>query len=1079
MERLSSIIITKILLPQKRDDLLRRQRLVDFIHEHIDRKLILISASAGYGKTALLIDYAHDTDLPVCWYSLDKADQDPRIFMEYLVASIRQRFPHFGQRTQALLQTGEGLTQEMETIVGVLVNEIYEAIPQYFVVVLDDYHFVDDSEAVNTLLDTLLHYLPENCHILLSSRTLPRITLTRLVAQQQVVGLGVSDLRFTAQEIQELMRQNYNLDLPDKQAEELALQSEGWIAGLLLTTHTLWRGLFKDIIRRQRPEGGVFDYLVTEVFAQQPERVQRFLLDSSILKQMNPALCNELLGIEDSRDTLELLERKNLFIMKLESEGEWYRYHHLFRDFLIDKLRRDERYRHAELHRRAARLFERQGAHQEGIDHYLEAEAYEEAVQAIEAVAEETFNAGLWRTLANWIDALPEVLLVARPSLITLRARIYTQVGELDKALELFDRAHREFARQGDRAGGADTLVWKSIALRIKGQHQEAIDCCQRALSTLDEKEVLITAQAHRNIGICYGMQGKFSQGIRELEIALELYERGGDLYNSASLYHDLGTAHALMGSLSSSLAYYQRAQQYWRRIGNPPALGNTLNSIGVLKYFQGEYEDALSTLEEALDKVREAGFLRVEATVLASLGDVYRDVENYERALEAYEGALGVAEQANEILITVYTLNAMGDTHRLMGNDVRARELISYALEEGQRHQLGYETGLCKTSLGILCYAQGDTQQALEHLTRAQEFFQRCGAKRELARAHLHLAQTFFLRQEFPEALQHLETVLELTSQLGYDQFLVVEGRRTLPLLKYATSQDARMARGGYLARVMARIEEHEARMAERAMPEGAPEVAPVTPPVLEVYAFGQARVLHNSRLVSKSEWDSIRTKELFFYFLAHPQGLRKEQVMETFWGEAPPPKANSSFHSTNYRLRHALFHECVVKEDGLYRFNRRVPYWYDVEEFERLIKEAEGLDSDSEEAAERYRQAIALYRGDYLEEFYSDWCLLKREALREKYFAALMRLAAFKARRGEFGESIELYKKILARDDYREEAHREVMRCLALAGDRAAAIKYYQRLVQFLADELDAPPMPETVAVYEAIRRGDITTG
>jgi LuxR family maltose regulon positive regulatory protein len=1073
MEFPSPVIITKVLLPGKRRDLLRRQRLVDFIHGHIERKLIIVSAPAGYGKTSLLIDYAHDTDFPVCWYSLGESDQDPGIFLEYLVASIRKRFPNFGRRVEALLRGRENFPQEMEAIVGVLVNELYETIPEYFVVVLDDYHFVDESEFVNTFMDTLLYYLPENCHILLASRTLPRLTLTRLVAKQQVAGLGVNDLRFNAGELQALMRQNHNLDLPDSEAEELAAQFEGWITGIQLTTHTMWRGLFEGLIRARRAEVQVFDYLTTEVFAQQSEEVRQFLLASSILERMNPALCNELLGISNSQEILDFLENRNLFIVHLEGDGPWYRYHHLFQEFLEGKLRNEGPDRYTGLHEKAAHIFEVRGSPQEAIDHYLKAEAHGEAAQLIEEVAEETFKAGRWRTLAGWIDALPEDMCMAKPQLLLSRASIYREVGELDKAIELFDQAELQFAAGEERSGIAKAQVLKSIALRFKGDHQEAIRICGEVLSTLDERDVSIIAQARKNIGICYGMRGELPGAIEALKGALQLYEQVGDLYNVAHLHHDLGTAYILMGNTRNSLGHYQRALQYWRRLSNPAALGNALNSIGVLRYYQGNYEEALKTLEEALDKAQSIGYLRVEATILASLGDVYRDLGEHERALEVYEEAFSIAEQVNETLIVVQALDALGNIHRLLGDSGKAEELITRALEEGQDHQLGYGMGLCQTSLGILCYERGDVQQALEHLTQARELFERCEAKRELARAHLHLAQTFYLGEDSQEALQHLEAALELTSQLGYDQFLVVEGQRALPLLKYAVAQGVE---NEVLTQVLERINKHISRIATGRAPKSAPEVLPAAVPTLKIYALGPAKVEYNSCVITKTQWDSALTKELFFYFVAHPQGLRKEQVMGVFWADSSQDNANSSFHSTNYRLRRALFHECVIHEDGLYYFNRQVPYWYDVEEFESLIKKAEKLQGDSEERAEYYHKAIELYRGDYLEEVYHDWCMLRREELREKYFSALTELAAFEVSQERVEEAIELYKKILARDDYREEVHREVMRCYALAGDRAMAIRYYKHLVKFLQEELEVPPMPETEEVYQAIVRGEI---
>jgi ATP/maltotriose-dependent transcriptional regulator MalT len=254
-------LVTKIVVPTRRRDLLRRQRLLDFLHEYGDRKLILVSASAGYGKTSLLVDYARDTDLPVCWYALDAGDADPFVFLEYLVASLQRRFPAFGGRTTALLRQPEQ-AQNLDACAGALVTDIHEGIDSFFTLVLDDFHLVESAGPVNELIDRLLYYLPENAHLILCGRTIPaNLTLTRLTARQEVAGLGASDLRFTAEEIRALIHHNHGLEITPAVAEQLAEQSEGWIAGIVLTTPTLWRGLFQEWVKGFGPGSQLFDYL--------------------------------------------------------------------------------------------------------------------------------------------------------------------------------------------------------------------------------------------------------------------------------------------------------------------------------------------------------------------------------------------------------------------------------------------------------------------------------------------------------------------------------------------------------------------------------------------------------------------------------------------------------------------------------------------------------------------------------------------------------------------------------------------------------------------------------------------------
>ncbi len=461
--------ITKLIVPKRTGQVLHRQRLLDFLHEYLDRKLLLVSASAGYGKTTLLVDFAHDTEFPTCWYTLDTADRDPRVFLGYLLASLQRRFPNFGGRTGALLQD-PAQARDLDTIVGALVTEIQEEIAQYFVLVLDDYHLVDTSEPVNRLLDNLLNYLPENAHIVLASRTLPtQLTLTRLAARLQVAGLGVNDLRFHADEIRALMQQNYRLDITEAVAHRLAEQSEGWIAGIVLTTPLLWQGLFEDWVKASGPGNQLFEYLATEVLAQQPEPLQGFLLGTSVLEPLNAALCNDLLGITDAQEQLQTLEARNLFITRVEGE-EWYRYHHLFREFLQTRLRRVNAPRLRELHQRAAGMFERLGFQNEAVEHWIEGEDYDRAVRLIQDSAEALFDQGRWATLARWIDALPASVVEANPDLLLRRGKVYGETGDLAHAQTTLEQARLEFERRGENRNAARALVEQAVIARFQGQ---------------------------------------------------------------------------------------------------------------------------------------------------------------------------------------------------------------------------------------------------------------------------------------------------------------------------------------------------------------------------------------------------------------------------------------------------------------------------------------------------------------------------------------------------------------------------------------------------------------------------------
>ncbi len=1073
MVNTSPLIITQILTPKKRPDLLHRPRLVDFIHEHIDRKLLLISAAAGYGKTSLLIDYAHDTDLPVCWLSMVESARDPRVFLDYLIAAIQHHFPAFGENSRTLLQASDTFS-DPTLFVGTLVNEIYEEIPDYFVVVIDDYHLVDESRVVNQIMDTLIQHLPENCHFIISSRTIPVLTprgLALLTARQQIAGLGAKDLRFTPEEIQALLWQNYGQRLSDAAAQELAEKSEGWITGILLTTHTMWKGLFEGMIRIQGSDSKVYDYLVNEVFSLQSPEVQDFLLSTSILEEMSPLLCDELLGISNSRDVLKMLEEKNLFVIRLErGEERWYRYHHLFREFLLTKIREERSEQLRALHLRAARILWDSGATEQAIQHYLAAQDCYSAIEAIMQVARETFDAGKLQTLERWIDALPKEMLQEKPRLLWFRAKIHVDMGQLDQAAALFDQAYAEFARSGDPQGQALTLVHKSTGLRFQGECREAIEACKQAISLAQnlgqQDEVMrVIADARRQIGICQANLGNLAQGEEELRLALEIYEQLNSTTNIAYVHNDLGAILRRAGNLTGSELHFRQALEIWEKIGNIGMAALTINNIAVGHYYRGEYAEALQLYEVGLQQARQAGLDRPLAFILAGIGDVHKDQGAYAEALKAYEEALQTARQCRESFIISYLLDAIGNTHRLMGNHAQAVDFMRQAYERARERDSTYEIALYQISLGALSYQQGNIRQAETYLVQARDVFLHSNAKRELAKASLYLAQTYYLGGRFQEALECMHTVLDCLLTLGYDQFLVPVARETRRVLEYATTNS--MA-NTLLSELLQKVDK-----TAPAVKEVITAQAPVQP-LLRIYAFGESRVLRDDKVITSSEWGTNKVKELFFYLLCHKQ-RRKEQIASDLWPELPSAKLRASFHVAVYRLRRALaLPDCVKYEDDQYFFNRRLNYWFDVEEFEKAIRRADSIWAvDRVKAARYYETAVALYQGDFLEDLPSEqeWRLFRREELRQQYLDALLHLGQYHADQGDYRVALDFYEKALRVDNYREDAYQGIMRCQALLGERSAALKTYHRLAKLLEEELDAKPASETTALYEQI--------
>ncbi len=1055
------LIATKTRVPRRRPDLLPRRRLVSFLHTHLDRKLILISAPAGYGKTSLLTDFAHDTDLPVCWYTLDPFDQDLHTFLDYLIAAIALRFPAFGQRSRSLLREMADPGNNLYPIVASMVQEIYDTIPEYFVLILDDHHAVENQVQINEFLDLFVSYADENCHLILASRTLPALpNLSLLVARRQAAGLSIDELRFTPHEIQALAKQNYGLKLAPEQAGILAQRTGGWITGLLLTAVPHWQQAEQDVPIRGRIGVDLYDYLSKQVLDQQPAPLRDFLMASSVLDELSPELCTDVLGLDDPSFLINQLRARNLFVLEYEDGVSHLRYHDLFRDFLQTSLRRQDEARFRDLTRQAAQIYASRGEWERAVSRFALLEEYEPITQIITQAATHLYNAGRWDTLAGWIDVLPDALLDSRPQFLVQRAKIRMERGENDSALLLLNRAEEAFTATGEAAAAAHVLATKGSLLRYQGRYAEAIKQCEQAIALVQgdtAEEKTAQALAYKSIGLCQLRMGTVAQGQETLRKTLHLLEELHTPYDLGMVHHDLGLSHELAGDLDGAVDHYQSALDMWQQLGNLGPWANTLNGLGVVYYQRGQYGQALPTLNEALTRAGQAGDLRVEAYVWASLGDLHRALGAIVRAQEAYLQALDVARRAQVGFIVTYALDGLGNTLRQHGQLIEARNKLQKALEHAQKQESTYEIGLCHTSLGILAAEEGDPLAARHHLDRAAQLFEAGGYQQELSRACLHRAHAAFQAGEWETAKASLERALTLAGQLASDQYLIVDGQHVEPLLRYAAESEVG---NEALPHLLERIQAHKAWASEQPQP-----VIPSEPDLaLRICALGHPKVEVDGQAV---HWIVARSRDLFYCLLQHPRGLTKEQIGERLWPEHEPDSLSSAFRSTLYRLRRILFKGSVVFENGLYFFNRATDYWLDVEAFEQLLDGAEGS-ATPEECIALLEQASALYRGDYLEGVDYDWVDVERQRLQRRFTSGLERLARLYADQGRLRRAIDVYQRLLARDPHQEVVHRELMRCHYRLGDRAAAIRQYQVCVETLREDLGLSPSVETETLY-----------
>lgn len=1073
MAEKTMLIETKLYPPRRRSDLLRRSRLLEFMHEHIANKLLLLCAPAGYGKTTLLVDFIHDLDVPVCWLSLDESDRDPVVFLDYLLASLRRRFPNFRPDLPAEPWTAWD-DARLPRLATALVNEIQRSIADYFLIILDDYHLVNSSETINQLLDWVLAHLPEHCLVIISSRTEPTLTprgLALLTVEQQVAALGVSHLRFTAAEVKALIAQNFDQAISDEAANLLAQESEGWITGILLTAQQMDRGLLTAMAPGRGGRERLYDYLTNEVLARQTPDVRQFLEETAVLSEMSGELCNALREQEGSADMLAHIEQQNLFLVNILRDDEvCYRYHHLFREFLLTQLERRDPDRLQRLHLRAGELMQTRKQWDQALQHYLRSDAPERAAELVIGVRDELRDAGRWQTLGQWLDMLPEALSNSFPQLIWIKGNVVTETGDPDQAVEIFDRAFKGLSEIGDQETAVRALHDKAVALRFQGRLQTSLEVSQQVLDLIEAQTGPLPdvyPLALCEAGIVSTFLGDLEHGNRYLRQALEQYDSTDSPFDEAVVCDALGMNLLYSGNLTGAQIQLERALRLWESIGSPGPIAVTLNNLGFIHSTRGENAQALEAYERALYEARRNGILRMEAFALAGVGDVHRDRGGADKALVAYTESQSVAERAGETQLSVYLLDAIAEIHRRRGDYAQALELARQAYEWAQEHNATLDLGRSASTLGAISYEQGRTALALRYLDQARDLLQASQANQELAVAHLHRAQAYYQAARKQDALAELEKTVDCLLQLGHDAFLIPLASQMRPLLTHAMEQEAG---GQLLAGLLEKVEQAELETASTV------EVTLVEPePTLQISGLGRARVMVGDRALRSRDWRSITSRDLLFFLLCQGPAT-KDQLANTFWPDLPPGKLRSTLHVTIYRLRRALDPlETVIFEDDRYHFNRRLNYSFDVETFESLLVQAGAVViANPTRAAELFSQAVDLYHGDFLENYASghdEWRVIKANELSEKYLAALESLGDLLTRQQEYQIALDVYKRAVSYDPYRESAQRGVMRSLVALQRRVEALRHYNELERFFQDELGASPTPETKRLYQRI--------
>ena len=849
------LLETRLYLPKWSADLVSRPRLIDRIYPK--RKLTLVSAPAGFGKTTLLAEWVTAVPTrPVAWVSLDQSDNDPAVFWTYLITALHKIQPSLGERSLALLQSPQ--PPPIESVLMTLLNEL-AAVEEDIVLILDDYHAIA-TQAIHDGIGFLLSHLPLQVHLIIVSRADPPLSLARLRSHKELTELRVSDLRFTPDEAAAFLTQVMGLKISAADVSALEQRTEGWIAGLQLAALSLQgREDAADFVAAfSGDDRYIVDYLLEEVLQRQPNRVRHFLLQTAILERLSGSLCDAVTDQTDGQEMLETLERGNLFIIPLDNKRQWYRYHHLFADVLQAHALMEWPEQIPSLHGRASDWCEQNGLFSDAIRHALAAQDFERAAGLIEQVWPTMRRRQRQTTVLSWITSLPDVLIRNRPVLSIAYALVLLNDGQLDAVESRLQDAERclganiavnsqeplavgsvvtdDSQLQSLPASIANARAYRSQAL---GDVSSTVTYAQQALELLPKDEEYERGTTAALLGLAYWTSGRPEAGYRSFAEGLAIFNQMGLPQMAIGGTLILAQMSMAQGRLHRAINICEQSLQLATEQGDPvlPGTPELYLALSEVRYEQGDLV-AASQLLLSGETLRQQASLSgaaylwwvVQARVKAAEGDLETALDQLHEAERLYaRTSMPIPDVRPTQALRVRWWLRQGRLAEALG---WVRECgLSVADLPSYLHEYGH---LTLARVAIAQYRRKGTDEEMHQvvglLTRllaAAEAQERTASSIKIL---VVLALAKAAQGDLPAAIASLERALILAEPEGHVRIFAECGAPMVPLLREIMTREITPT---YTQQLLAALETWGCPQAEAPTAAGAPAPQPLFAPL------------------------------------------------------------------------------------------------------------------------------------------------------------------------------------------------------------------------------------------------------
>jgi ATP/maltotriose-dependent transcriptional regulator MalT len=780
-------LTTKLYLQPARQTLVDRPVLLDQLKDGLRGKLTLVSAPAGFGKTSLVAAWRKECETPLAWVSLDEEDNEPLRFLDYLIGALQMVDTDLGDESAELLRTSS--TPPIKVVLTALLNEI-NAYDKEFVLAFDDYHVIHEH-GIHDALSYLIERLAPHAHALIATRSDPPFPLGRLRARGDLKELRASDLRFDNTEASAFLNEVMSLDLTPQDIAALEDRTEGWIAGLQLSALSLQgrknrSELVKDFAGDNR---FVLDYLLEEVLNCQTEDVQDFLLRTSVPTRLNGSLCDALTGDQRGHEVLEQLDRANLFLIRLDNRGEWFRYHHLFADLLRLKLKQKQPGAIRELQIKASEWCEKNDLPEEAIQYALSGQDWDRALSLIEPIAIPVITMGGFQRVNNWVEAIPESTFKTRPLMFSyyLPTLLYKEeFDKIEKYLQILEAAEPEELRRR-----VMSLVWstRSLWAAALNKPERAAECSQKAAEFLLPQDITQRAVVFQTRVRAASIRGDTNEIKQAIAAAVPMYRQAEHLIFQVWAQTALGLTNIMQARLREAEEDLKRAQQFSREHlqTRPETLLYSYTFLCDIYREWNDLDTAKTYLNEALTLIRQTGRECFPAHVLDNMKALALTLEQCDDSIQAdalIDQALRrgrrwrneVVEKQLEALNAFLVFRRAGD----MAIVKRWAETCGLSIDDEPDHLNEF----CLQVLARWMIATEKAKQALPLLGRLLKAAQQGGRERVAIEVTVLQALAHQGLSDEAEAVKTLEKALIVGQPEGFVRTFIDEGEPISMLL-------------------------------------------------------------------------------------------------------------------------------------------------------------------------------------------------------------------------------------------------------------------------------------------------------